>query len=74
MRKRGQLETQTDEDAYTNIDSILQTSLEAAIIEIRADVLEAKNVPEVETNCDHEEEELDKPIVTKKKTLEWKRE
>ena len=69
--KRGQLETQTDEVAYTNIDSNLQTSPEPTITEIIADVLEAKNGPEVEADSNHEEEESDKPIVIKKKALEY---
>lgn len=69
LRKRGHLETQNDEDAYMNIDSNLQTSPEATITEIIADVLEAKNGPEVESDSDHEEEP-DKPKVTKKMALE----
>ena len=39
-------ETHTDEYAYTNIDSNLQTSLEATITKTIADVLEVKNQPE----------------------------
>ena len=62
--------TQTDEDAYTNIYSNLQISLETTITEIIADELEAKNVPEVEASSNHEEEEPDKSIITKKNALE----
>ena len=64
-------ETQTDEDVYKNVENNLQISLEATIIEIIADVLRVKNRPEVEADSDHEEEELDKSIVTKKKALEY---
>ena len=56
LRKRRQLETQTDEDAYTNLDSNLQTSLQPTITEIIEDILEAKKAPEVQADSNHEEE------------------
>ena len=54
-----------------SIDSNLQTSLEATVTEIIADVLETKNGPEVKADSSHEEDEPDKRILTKKKTLEY---
>ena len=66
----GHLETQTDEGAYTNIHTSWQTSSEATINEIIADVLETKNRAEIESDSDHEKKEPDKPTATNKKALE----
>ena len=71
LHKQLQIEIQTDEDAYTNIGSNLQTSPEAITTEIIADVLEVKTGPEIEADSDHEEEEPYKPIVTKENALEY---
>ena len=57
-------------NAYKNTDSNLQTSPEPTITEIIADALGMKKGPEVEADSDHKEKP-DKPIITKKKALEY---
>ena len=53
-----------------NSGSNLQTSPEATITEIKANVLEAKDKQEVDADNDYEEEP-DKSIVTKKKFFKY---
>ena len=54
MRKWGQLDIQTDGDAYTNANSNLQTSPEVTITKIIEDVFVGKNRPGAEADSDHE--------------------
>ena len=61
---------ETDEDAYINVVSDLQTPLEAIIVETMPDILEAKDRLEIESDSIHEEEELDNPTITKIKAFE----
>ena len=53
-----------------NINSNLQISPKAGITEIIADSFKVKDGLEVESNSNHEEEEPDKSIITKKNALE----
>ena len=55
---------------YTNLDSNLETSVQATITQIIVDALESKNGPTEELGSD-QEKVSDSPIATNKKKKLW---